>query len=372
MNVLKLIFVTAWVLGRARSHEYAGDGRNLIASCEPARAGVSRISGSDQLRGFVMYDEELGRFKFYNLAAFVASSYLFVIDKRESSRNSIVMRRGHEKIIISRKPDGHYTYWSPHDDTDHGTIIDFVQRRKGLTLGGVRKELREWTGAPSPPFLQLPELAHGGKDLDAVRKRYDAMRIAERHPYLENERGVAATVLMHWRFAGVIRIDRFGAAVFPHRDPDGNLSGYEAKNTGGFTGFATGGRKQIWLSNARPDDQRLVICESAIDALSHAALFDDPRARYASTAGKTTAAQDAAIRAAILAMPADSEIVAATDADDSGRKLAGLIAKIVEDSGRDDLSFRRDEPTEKDFNDVLRKKRNNSRPQQRPGAPAVA
>jgi hypothetical protein len=71
-------------------------------------------------------------------------------------------------------------------------------------------------------------------------------------------------------------------------------------------------------------------------------------------------------------MPANSEIVAATDADDSGRKLAELIRTIVEDSGRDDLRFRRDEPQgEKDFDDVLRKKRNNSRPQQRSQGPAV-
>jgi hypothetical protein len=319
-----------------------------------------------------MYDEEVDRLKCYDLRVFVAS-YGFVIDARESSRRSTVMRRGHEKIIISRKPeDGHYTYWSPHDDSDRGTIIDFVQRRKGLTLGGVRKELREWAGTPAPAVLQLPELASAAKDLDAVRRRYDAMRVAERHPFLENERGIPATVLTHWRFAGTVRIDRFGAAVFPHRDADGNLSGYEVKNTGGFNGFASGGRKQTWSSNVRADDLRLVICESAIDALSHAALFDDPQARYASTAGKTTAVQNAVIRGAILAIPANAEIVAATDADDSGRKLADLISQIVQECGRDDLTFRRDEPQgEKDFNDVLRRKRNNSRPQRGPGAPSV-
>lgn len=369
MNFLRLVCLVAFVLSLTQRCEGASQARNLIASCEPASAGVSQNGGSDRLQGFVMYDEELDRWKRQDLRLY-AATLGFVVDRRESSRCSTVMRRDHEKLIVSRKPDGHYTYWNVHDDDDHGSIVDFVQRRKGLTLGGVRKELRQWTGAPSPAVLQLPELASAGKDLEAVRKRYAEMRVAERHPFLENERGIPAAVLTNSRFAGTIKIDRFGAAVFPHRDADGNLCGYEIKNVGGFTGFASGGRKQIWLSNTRADDLRLVLCESAIDALSHATLFDDPCARYGSTAGKTTAAQQATIRAAILAMPANSEIVAATDADESGRTLANLIAKIVEECGRDDLTFRRDEPEEKDFNDVLRR-RNNSRPQWRPGAPSV-
>jgi hypothetical protein len=228
-------------------------------------------------------------------------------------------------------------------------------------------------GHPSPIAVRLPELASAGKDAEAVRRRFAAMRLATRHAYLENERGIPESLLTDPRFAGTIGIDRYGAAVFPHCDADGNLGGYELKNTGGFTGFASSERKQIWVSNTRADDMRLVICESAIDSLSHAALFDDPRARYASTAGKTTAAQQAAIRAAILAMPANSEIVAATDAYNGGRALAELIRTIVQECGRDDLTFRRDEPAvEKDFNDVLRKRWNNSLSRRRPDEPSVA
>src|SRR5580698_9993518 len=117
MNSSLIVCLIACVLGPAQSCESTGHGRNLIASCEPARAGVSRISGSDQLRGFGMYDEELDRFKCYDFRVIVASSYGFVIDKRESSRGSTVMRNGRDKIIVSKSDDGHYTYWSPHDDT---------------------------------------------------------------------------------------------------------------------------------------------------------------------------------------------------------------------------------------------------------------
>jgi len=348
------------------------DGADLICACKPAGSGVRRKRSSEQLQGFTMYDEELDRLKCYDLRVFVAS-YGFVIDARESSRRSTVMRRGHEKLIITRKPeDGHYTYWSPHDDADRGTIIDFIQKRKGLTLGAVRKELREWVGGPSPSVFRFPELVSAGTDLEALRRSFDAMQIAPDHPYLEDERALPSTVLRHWRFAETIRMDRYGAAVFAHRDENGVLFGYEIKNAGGFTGFAPGGRKQIWLSNTRTDDQRLVICESAIDALSHAALFDDQHARYASIAGKMTEAQHAVLRVAILAMPGNSEIVAATDADDSGRGLAELIRTIVEECGRPDLTFRRDTPEgAKDFNDLLKSRRRIEPLLRRPEGPSV-
>jgi hypothetical protein len=47
------------------------------------------------------------------------------------------------------------------------------------------------------------------------------------------------------------------------------VCGYEIKNRD-FTGFARGGSKGLWLSHTEPDDTRMVSCESAIDALSHA------------------------------------------------------------------------------------------------------
>src|SRR5580658_6054562 len=65
-------------------------------------------------------DEELDRFKQLDLLRQYAASIGYAVDPRESSRNSTVMRRDHDKIIVSRKPDGHYTYWSPRDDGDHG------------------------------------------------------------------------------------------------------------------------------------------------------------------------------------------------------------------------------------------------------------
>jgi hypothetical protein len=52
-------------------------------------------------------------------------------------------------------------------------------------------------------------------------------------------------VLQSPRFAGRLKVDFRSNAIFPHADKDGPC-GYEIKNKG-FTGFARGGEKGLWL-----------------------------------------------------------------------------------------------------------------------------
>jgi hypothetical protein len=303
-----------------------------------------------------MFDPELESFKTsIDLRAYAASQG-YVLDGKESWRGSAVMRHANgDKIIISRQPDGHYTYFSVRDDRDSGTIIDFIKNRKGVSLGVIRKELRAWMGTPASALPSLPELQKTGKDREAVQRRYASMRVAHRHPYLEQERGIPALTLQYWRFDGRVKIDQHDNAVFPHYDGQG-LCVYELKNHG-FTGFASGGTKGLWLSKTSPEDRRLVICESAIDALSHAVLLSDGRARYASIGGKPNPVQPDLIQAAVARMPSGSEIVSAMDADEAGRALAEVVRRATELSGRTDVRFLMHEPSGfKDWNDQLRGK----------------
>lgn len=305
-----------------------------------------------------MVDPELEAFKRMNPLSYFAS-HGYVLDRKESSRGSAVMRNpaDDDKIIITREAaDGHYVYYSVRDDSDNGTIIDFIQKRRGLNLGALRLELRPWIGKSAAEPAPYSPLAATPKDHVRVETEFAKMQDASRHPYLEDERCIAAELLAQERFAGSIRIDARGNAVFPHFDQDG-LCGFEKKNTS-FTGFSSGGTKGLWLSHTQPGDKRFVFCESAIDALSYASLFPDDHTRYASVGGKLNPSQPELIRAAIARMPSGSEIVAAMDADQAGRELAQIIAQAVKLSGRDDVRFRIQEPEgEKDWNDVLRAKR---------------
>jgi hypothetical protein len=111
------------------------------------------------------------------------------------------------------------------------------------------------------------------------------------------------------------------------------------------------------LSHEQADDNRIVFSESAIDALSHAALFPDEHARYASIGGKLNPLQPGLIRAAIARMPAKSKVVSAMDADADGAKLAETVHEALKLTGREDLSYLFQEPFGyKDWNDQLRKR----------------
>jgi len=320
-----------------------------------------------------MSDPELESFKTgIDIRAYAAGQG-YQLDGKASWRGSSVMRHpvSDDKVIVKRGLNGHYTYFSVRDDRDNGTIIDFVQNRQRLSLGTVRKELRPWIGQPPVPVPSFPALPKTEKDRMKVEAAYARMQDAvSGHPYLERERALPGALLALDRFAGRIRIDDRGNAVFPHFDQEG-LSGYEIKNTG-FTGFASGGSKALWLSQQLPDDNRLVLTEGAIDALSHAVLFPDNRARYASIGGKTNPQQPELIRAAVARMPLASEITSAMDADANGRELAAIVERAVVLSGRLDLKFTMQEPVgHKDFNDQLRARPHPLLPY-RPEVPSVA
>ena len=307
-------------------------------------------------------DQELEEFKTrIDLRAFAAEQG-YALDKRESWRGSSVMRHGNgDKLVVKRDHDGHYVYFSVRDDRDNGTIIDFVQKRKPCSLGQVRQALRPWIGrAPSVPAL-FPALEKTSRNRLEVEKQFQRMQDSARHPYLEDERGLSPALLGNPRFAGRVRIDGMGNAVFPHFDQDG-LCGYEIKNLN-FTGFAKGGEKGLWFSRTETGDTRLVLAESAIDALSHAQLFPAPSARYASIGGQMNSKQPELIKAAASKMPEASEIIAAMDADTNGRALAEVVRLAVLETGRPDLRFISFLPDGfKDWNDAVRKRSPHSFP----------
>jgi hypothetical protein len=287
-----------------------------------------------------------------------AESLGYQIERRESWRGSAVLRRAADKIVVKRNGNGHYVFFSLRDDDDNGTVIDFVQRRQHLSLGAVRQVLRPWIGrsASAPQFPQLPPAS---PDRMRIEREYRRMAEAQRYTYLKGDRCVPAAVLSSPRFRGRMRIDARGNTVFPHFDT-GGLCGYEIKNRG-FTGFAAGGKKGLWFSHSRPDDWRLVLTESAIDALSYATLFPDceDRTRYASLGGRPSSRQLGLIQATIAKLPPGAEVVAAFDADAAGRSLMevvrGVVMGLVSGTGRSDLAFESRLPLQEgeDWNQVL-------------------
>ena len=146
--------------------------------------------GKEKWRAEENEDAEIEAFKRdIDLRQF-AVSLGYEMDPGESWRGSTVLRRDADKIVVKRKGNGHYVFFSVRDDRDNGTIIDFLQGRKCLSLGGVRKALRAWIGKPSLP--QFSRLEPSNQNRLRVEEAYWRMVPAPRHPFLEQERGVPA------------------------------------------------------------------------------------------------------------------------------------------------------------------------------------
>ncbi len=115
---------------------------------------------------FPTREQEIEDFKRHiNLTEYaVAQGY--VLDRKESSRNSATLRGpGDDKIIIGKDAaSGHWIYFSVRDNADHGTIVDFVQNRQRLTLGELRKTLRPWLGENPHPPRGNPVFLHRRRD----------------------------------------------------------------------------------------------------------------------------------------------------------------------------------------------------------------
>lgn len=304
--------------------------------------------------------DELEAFKSsVNLTEYAASCG-YELDRKASSRNSAVMVDGTgDKVVIARGRDGHWIYFSVRDEADCGSIIDFAQKRGAGSLGEVRKLLRPWIGAASPP-APLPRPARSSfvedlqpieRDIAAVRARYEDMEpVSGFHRYLVEERGLPTAILRDPRFRDRLRVDARGNAVFPHFNRDG-LCGYEMVNAG-FKGFAKGGAKGLWASSIRALDHELVIAESAIDALSYAAISGHIHTRFVSLAGQVSPEQLDLVAAAAEKLPS-GVVILALDNDKAGGELAARLQAVLAGCSKK-VREHRPTPDGLDWNDVLR------------------
>lgn len=275
--------------------------------------------------------DELERFKSQiNLTEYAAARG-YQLDRRESSRNSVVMRHpaSDDKIIITRADrDHHWIYFSVRDDADHGTILDFVCRRDRSSFPETCRTLATWLGDVRPrvsPSLYRASVEPRRIDRRAARVEYDRAHSVRNSVYL-NCRGIRPQVIRHPRFAGTLREDSRHKVLFPHQDGQG-FAGFESRYHD-WTSFSLGGIKALWCSNSFPTDTRLVLVESGIDALSHFQLHRDERTRYGSTGGTCSSHQLEVLRATFRTLPPRTTVCLAFDRDAAGDLLADQVRQL--------------------------------------------
>jgi len=227
---------------------------------------------------------ELERFKTeINLPDFLAGQgYQF--DKKTSSKDSVCMRNGYEKLIITTDQAGHGIYFDVRNDNNQGTIIDWVQKHKQMNLGQVRKELRPVLNIPEPTTPSVYKPKPITRDHAQVVHSFKRMEEVTSHSYLSS-RGIDN--LSDDRFT--VMKDPRGNAIFPHYK-ENMLTGYGMKNNN-FESFSKGGEKGLWISNNIEEAKKVYISESTIDSLSLAQMQPEKNAAYISIEGSMSPVQ---------------------------------------------------------------------------------
>jgi hypothetical protein len=279
------------------------------------------------------------------------------LDRGESSRRSLKYRRGDGEILIVNH-DGH-GWWDPLSDRK-GDIFTLVQHLDpGLSFGAARRLLRDFVGI-APTFPEVFRARRARAPSLSVVQRWDRRRsLSDGSPtwrYLAQQRGLPECILLAACMADAIREGPHGSAWFAHRNGAGLLTGIEMRGSD-YRNFSAGGGKTLFRLAGGPGGlTRVAVCESAIDALSLAAI---ERSRhdtlYAATTGGMGPGTIAALQQLLQNLIADPAglLIAATDADAPGRRHAARLGDLAAEAG---VQFHAILPPNglNDWNDVLR------------------
>jgi hypothetical protein len=224
-----------------------------------------------------------------------------------------------------------------------GGAIDLVIHLMGLDFKGAVAWLchRFPDADPSQRAGRSEEAPPAGRQLRLPRR--DPGKLALVLRYLVGERRLPRSVLVPLVERGVLYADERANAVFLMLAEDGRPAGAELRGTGRrpFRSMAKGSRKDLGcFSVPAPGPRRVVLCESAVDALSCHALY--PGFRCVSTAG---ARPDPLWLGPLLR--GGHEILCGFDADETGDAMARAMTALHP-------AVTRLRPPRKDWNDVLR------------------
>ena len=304
-----------------------------------------------------MHDDELHRFKSdIHFLHYAADRYGYRRDRRESSVSSHVLRHPatDDKIVVRKDRDGHWTYFSVRDDRDHGTIIDFVQRRgRHLPSGPSARSF----AAGSARRGRCPRLSTCP---DARRARSSgrwpkcSKQRASRPRATTSPRGAFGRRPCPIALRGHLA-PRSRAATCSSRTVTNRARSRASRSrTAASRGSRRAAPRPPGKARARAGDRELVVTESAIDALSHHQLHRAVRARATSARPERRAMRRSscsigslrALRRGRRSSPPSTPTRQATD----GEGHRGATRRLPH------LDFRRDAPARaKDWNEVLQR-----------------
>ncbi|MBU2856809.1 DUF3991 domain-containing protein [Acidithiobacillus ferrooxidans] len=322
----------------------------------------------------------------------------WTLDDKESTRTWEKYRSpAGDSIVIS--PDKNFYFHQQNKDQDKGGVIQFTQAHvlNNGSLGDTRKYLRDFSGDKRPEW-KMPVQSRSAdvvkltqiEDRKAEWKELSPLSPKSIH-YLTALRGLEPETLTvygksirtdinHTEKGGTRQGGELHNVAFAHvaidKDNKPVIAGWEKKGPGkekafngfhGHRGIAVFKHKDFDNADERgPDDigfcQKMILCESSIDALSKAQMEGrHPGDIYVSIGGTPSAAAEKSL-SALIRKNEPQEVVLAFDNDDAGR---GFAVHMERHLGKENLKFTMPYFTSrtvfppkdfKDWNDMLKPK----------------
>lgn len=308
-----------------------------------------------------------------NLVELAINKFGYKIDKRKSSRYYKTLKKNSDVIIVKRNSkNNHFVYFNAHNESDSGTIIDFLQNRGIGNLGQVRRFLSEYLKEKKEGKIKTVEdfevrATSISDNQNEVLREYSRLREITEDNYLTKDRLIDYSLIE--RNKEHIFTDDRNNAVFLLHNNRGELIGLAKYNRRKFKQIV--GEKGIWTSAIGKEDidkiEKIVITESPIDALSYLELKEDiNKAFLISTQGqisdKTIDYVYSYIKAIYNHSKKKLDIVLAFDNDQVGlsftEKMREELSKRLEKNNIK-VRFIIDLPSSKDWNDELKNKKLN-------------
>ena len=304
----------------------------------------------------------------------VAREHGYEIVKEKSTDTSLQLTNGADKIVVSKNPDNNqWRYYKMHTG-EGGSVIDFLQNENpGMSLGEVRKYLREWNGESLEPWEYLE------RDKGNVERKGDER---ERIEYIwdktlggglagtiikdddEEHRGIPTDILQSLCYSDrtIYKGGDEQALYFKLFDEGGNACGIAKHTLNGEKRLIKGSKKGVWTDRKGINDaRRVVIAESPIDAISYRILDGTDVDYLIATMGELSGTTKKILESIEKKGGfRGKEVILAFDNDEAGERFTEKVKEIVERYGGKAV---REKPANKDFNDDLRdlaKKSNNA------------
>lgn len=217
-----------------------------------------------------MHDRELDELRDRVDCRTVLERAGWTLDMQGSTQHAPKYRNGPSQIVIvTHEGRG---WFDPLNDA-RGDVLALAQHVWGGNFGQARKALRPLAGI-APALAPVERDRKPAAPLDAPKVWERAGRLApgsQGFRYLTEARGLPVPIVAQAHRDGLLREGIFGTVWALHRTAGGLPCGWEMRGPQ-YKGFAKGGDKALFWIGELAQARRVAITESAIDALSLAAL----------------------------------------------------------------------------------------------------